>query len=119
MLTTHPSILTSTQSAKWTFSPKRAMARINQLRLYPAAHSTECNTSPSDHFSQFRRSSPVVMRAPVHRLHCLTPFEQTASLGAQALDPVAVDDFDPGHFNTPIAQIDDGGVLYLWWQCPP
>ena len=50
---------------------------------------------------------------PDHRFDCLTPFEQTAGLGAQTLDPAAVDDLNPWHFNAPIAQIDDGGVG-LW-----
>jgi len=47
---------------------------------------------------------------PDHRLHRLTASEQSARLGAQALDPAAVDDLNPWHFHAPIAQINNGGV---------
>jgi hypothetical protein len=64
-LTTRPSIPTRSQSAKRAFSPRRAMARSSQRKLYPAAHSTGCSTSPSDPFSQFRRSPQSSFRCPI------------------------------------------------------
>lgn len=64
-LTTRPSIPTRSQSAKRAFSPRRAMARSSQRKLYPAAHSTGCSTSPSAPFSQFRRRPQSSFRCPI------------------------------------------------------
>ena len=48
-----------------------------------------------------------------HRFHRRTAFEQSARLGAQTLDPTAVEALHPGHLHTLIVQINNGGVG-LW-----